>query len=101
MVGAYGRGPREEVRMPRYVALLRAISNIPMVGLRNAVEKLGGTDVTSFGMSGNIFFDGAGTGSSWEVAIERVLKTPAMVRSKQRLKRAVEGNPFRGSAGAA
>ena len=43
--------------MQRYVALLRAISNVAMQPFRQAMEELGFTDVASYGMSGNLLFN--------------------------------------------
>jgi Protein of unknown function (DUF1697) len=43
-------------RVPRYAALLRAISNVEMAPLRRRLESLGFTDVESYGTSGNFLF---------------------------------------------
>lgn len=42
---------------PRYVALLRAITNVPMKPFRRALEELGFTDVESYATSGNLLFN--------------------------------------------
>jgi Protein of unknown function (DUF1697) len=45
------------VSRPRYVALLRAITNVPMKPFRRALEELGFTDVESYATSGNLLFN--------------------------------------------
>jgi uncharacterized protein (DUF1697 family) len=83
-------------RLTRYVAFLRAISNVEMAPFRRALEELGLADVASYGMSGNLLFTDA---SADRVALERRitarLRTPAFVRTGPDLARVVAQDPFR------
>ncbi|MCW5695315.1 MAG: DUF1697 domain-containing protein [Bauldia sp.] len=86
----------------RYVALLRAISNVSMAPFRAALEELGYTGVTSFGMSGNLAFTAnGGTVAEMERRIGAALNTVAIVRTVAELKRAAADNPFRDTGGSA
>lgn len=88
--------------MPRYAALLRAISDVEMAPLRRRLESLGFTDVESFGMSGNFFFT---TERAPRAALEKQiaveLGTHAFVRTQAELAAVADGHPFRGKKGAA
>jgi hypothetical protein len=66
--------------MPRFVALLRAISNVPMQPFRAQMEALRFASVETFGMSGNILFDTPRTDAA---SLERRLRrttVPVMSR---------------------
>jgi uncharacterized protein (DUF1697 family) len=79
----------------RYVALLRAISNVSMTPFREAMEDLGFTDVESYGMSGNLLFNSKGTDmASLERRITSQFGTPAMVRTDSQLARVIAQDPF-------
>jgi len=79
----------------RYVALLRAISNVEMKSFRENMERLGFTDVESYGMSGNLMFN---AGRSDLAALERRITTefgtPALVRTGRELARIIGQDPF-------
>jgi uncharacterized protein (DUF1697 family) len=83
------------VTVPRYVALLRAITHVPMHRFRLGLEELGFMEVESFGMSGNLLFS---TSRSGRAALERVitdrLKARAFVRTRAEMHRIVEHDPF-------
>ena len=86
--------------MARYVALLRAISNVSMAPFREGMEELGYTEVASFGMSGNLIFtaDGAGAGiDAMEERISRKLGAVAIVRSAKDMARAAKVDRFPGA----
>jgi uncharacterized protein (DUF1697 family) len=81
--------------MPRYVALLRAISNLSMAPFRAALEELGFADVVSYGMSGNLVFSTPRTDvAAIEAAIGARLGTTAIVRSRPQLDRIVAADPL-------
>jgi hypothetical protein len=82
--------------MTRYVAFLRAISNVSMEPFRRAMEDLGFADVESFGMSGNLLFNARnGRASSLEDRIAARVRTDAFVRTRLELARMLAGDPFR------
>src|SRR5688572_18398314 len=85
----------------RYVALLRAITNVGMQPFREALEELGFTDVASYGMSGNLIFT---TDRSDRATLERRiaarLGAATFVRTRAELERVVGQDPFRGQPGA-
>lgn len=82
----------------RYVALLRAISNVPMQPFREAMHALGFDDVESYGMSGNLLFTVRETdAASLERRIAARLGTPAMVRTRSQMASILAHDPF-GSA---
>ena len=79
----------------RYVALLRAISNVSMKSFREQMEELGFTDVESYGMSGNLLFNAKGEDKqSLEKRITRQFGTPAMVLTVSQLSRVVSQDRF-------
>jgi uncharacterized protein (DUF1697 family) len=85
----------------RYVALLRAIANVPMLPLRDSLAELGLTDVESHGMSGNLMFSvTAGNPAELETRIGKRLQTAAIIRTASQLAKVVKANPFTGRTGA-
>jgi uncharacterized protein (DUF1697 family) len=87
--------------MQRYVALLRAISNVAMQPFRQAMEELGFTDVQSYGMSGNLLFNSPGSNTeTLERRIAARLRVPAFVRSRSELRRVMAAYPFVNRPGA-
>jgi len=79
----------------QYVALLRAISHVEMKPFREAMEKLGFTDVESYGMSGNIIFNAKRSSlESLEGRIANQFGTDAFVRTSRELARIVSEDPF-------
>ncbi|HEY7470907.1 MAG TPA: DUF1697 domain-containing protein [Gemmatimonadota bacterium] len=79
----------------RYVAFLRAISNVGMKPFRQAIEELGFADVESYGMSGNLLFNARGTDTAgMERRIARRLSAPAFVRTRAELARIVGRDPY-------
>jgi Protein of unknown function (DUF1697) len=82
--------------MPRYAALLRAISNVGMASFRKAMEELGFAEVESYGMSGNLLFTAHRSDpASLERHIAKRFGTPAFVRTRLELARVVAHDPFR------
>jgi uncharacterized protein (DUF1697 family) len=102
------RGPRQSNGEPagdfkkqgaamqrRYVALLRAISNIRMQPFREEMEALGFTDVKSYGMSGNLLFNAERLDpAALERRITARLGVAAIVRTRAELARIVTQDPF-------
>lgn len=85
----------------RYVALLRAISNVPMQPFRQAMEELGFTAVESYGTSGNLLFSAdRSDAAALERRIALRLGTAAFVRGCPELARVAADDPFRGRGGA-
>src|SRR5688572_28061046 len=84
--------------MGRYVALLRAISNVGMAPFREGMEALGYTEVASFGMSGNLIFTAEGGGGidAMEERISGKLGAVAIVRSASEMARAAKTDRFPG-----
>jgi uncharacterized protein (DUF1697 family) len=81
-----------------HVALLRAISNTPMLPFRRAMEELGFTDVESHGMSGNLLFNSnISDQAKLERRISARLGTVALVRTRQEVARIVARDPIRSS----
>jgi uncharacterized protein (DUF1697 family) len=81
----------------RYVALLRAITNVPMKPFRDAMQELGFTDVGSYATSGNLLFDAQTTDAgSLERTIARRLGTDAFVRTRAEMARVVAQDPSHG-----
>jgi uncharacterized protein (DUF1697 family) len=79
----------------RYVALLRAITNVSMKSFREKMEEMGFTDVESYGTSGNLLFNARGKGAtSLEQRITKRFKTPAIVRMDSQLARILAKDPF-------
>lgn len=79
----------------RYVAFLRAISNVGMKPFRDRMEALEFTDVESYGMSGNLLFNARGSDkAAMEKRIAARLGTPAFVRTRTELTRIVGQDPF-------
>lgn len=82
----------------RYVALLRAISNVSMQPFRAALEELGFTDVESYGMSGNFLFNATPSDTGLlERVIAKRLGCATFVRTRQEMAKVVAADPF-GSA---
>jgi uncharacterized protein (DUF1697 family) len=79
----------------RYVVLLRAISNVGMQSFREAMTRLGLTDVESYGMSGNLLFtaDDADT-ALLERRIAAEFGTAAFVRTRSELAKIVHQDPY-------
>lgn len=79
----------------RYVALLRAITNVPMKPLRDAMEELGFTEVESYGTSGNLLFDAQEADPrSLEMRIAGRLGTDVFVRTRTEFARVVAQDPI-------
>lgn len=79
----------------QYVALLRAISNVGMQPFREGLEALGFSDVTSYGMSGNLMFNTDRSDRAWlERSISAHLGVVALVRTRLELVRIVAHDPF-------
>ena len=79
----------------RYVALLRAITNVSMKPFREKMENLGFTDVERYGMSGNLHFNTKRTDlATLERLISKQFGTPAMVRTSSQLTKVVANDPF-------
>ena len=79
-----------------YVALLRAIANVPMQPFRDKLEELGLEDVSSYGMSGNFMFNAQGRDTpSLESRISEGLGARAFVRTRAEMARIVGADPFR------
>lgn len=80
----------------RYVALLRAISNVSMHTFRQAMEELGFTAVESVGMSGNLIFTFAENANitAYERRITARFGTLAVVRTHADLARIAAQDPF-------
>jgi uncharacterized protein (DUF1697 family) len=79
----------------RYVALLRAITNVEMKPFRDRMERLGFADVASYGMSGNLLFNAVGSDiASLESRIAAEFDTVALVRTRPELARIVGQDPF-------
>jgi uncharacterized protein (DUF1697 family) len=74
--------------------MLRAIANVPMAPLREALETLGFDDVESYGMSGNLLFDaGPVRRPALERRIGKHLGTDAFVRTRRQLERVLSADP--------
>lgn len=95
--------------MPTYVALLRGINlgshnKVAMPALRALVEGLGYEDVATYIQSGNVILGTAGSAAAVAdnitkaIAREFRLDVPVVVRSRQQLKKIVDGNPFASKA---
>jgi Protein of unknown function (DUF1697) len=81
----------------RYVALLRAITNVPMKPFRDAMEDMGFTEVESYATSGNLLFEAQTTDArSIERTIAKRLGTDAFVRTRAELARVVARDPLHG-----
>jgi hypothetical protein len=79
----------------RYVALLRAITNVPMKPFRDAMEELGFTNVESYATSGNLLFEAPTTEAGpLERTIARRLDTDAFVRTRAEMARVVAQDPW-------
>jgi uncharacterized protein (DUF1697 family) len=79
----------------RYVALLRAITNVSMKPFRKKMEELGFTNLESYGMSGNLLFNAKGTNiATLEHRISKEFGTPAMVRTRSQLEKVVAQDLF-------
>ncbi len=79
----------------RYVAMLRAITNVSMKSFREQMEDLGLTDVESLGSSGNLIFTANCSDSgSLERQIAARFHTAAVVRSHRELAQIVTRDPF-------
>src|SRR5262245_26560201 len=79
----------------RYVALLRAITNVPMKPFRDALEEMGFTNVESYATSGNLLFDAQPTDArALERRIAECVGTDAFVRTRTELARVVARDPL-------
>lgn len=79
----------------RYVALLRAITNVPMQPFRDAMEEMGFTDVASYGTSGNLLFDAPTTDAgALEHRIAERFGTDALIRTRIEMARVVAQDPL-------
>ena len=86
----------------QYVALLRAISNVPMLPFREALQELGYNDVESYGMSGNLLFNAPGRdAASLERDIAKRLGIVTILRTRAEITRVVALNPLRDYSDAA
>jgi uncharacterized protein (DUF1697 family) len=84
------------VNRPRYVALLRGITNMPMKPFRDAMEDLGCTDVESYATSGNLLFNARSSNpASLERRIAARFHTAAFVRTRTEMARVVAQDPLR------
>ena len=84
------------VQTRRYVALLRAISNVSMQPFREGMEDLGFTDVVSFGMSGNLLFNSSsGDLLLLEKLVSNRFGTAAVIRKRTELARIVAHDPYK------
>lgn len=82
-------------RSHRFLALLRAISNVPMKPFRDAMREMGFTSVESYGMSGNLLFDAATNDTSTlERRIAERFGTDAFVRTRAEIARVVAHDPL-------
>ena len=80
---------------PRYVALLRAITNVPMKPFRRALGELGFTDVESYATSGNLLFNArASDPAALERRIAARVGTAAFVRTRTEMARVVAQDPL-------
>lgn len=79
----------------RYIALLRAITNVEMKSFRVRMEELGFAHVQSYGTSGNLLFN---ADQSDRAALERRIAarfgTAAMVRTRRELAEIVAQDPY-------
>jgi uncharacterized protein (DUF1697 family) len=83
------------VSRPRHVALLRAITNVPMKPFRRALEELGFTDVESYATSGNVLFNArASDPAALERRIAGRVGTAAFVRTRTEMARVVAQDPL-------
>jgi uncharacterized protein (DUF1697 family) len=89
--------------VPRYVGLLRAVNvggrnSVPMPALRELVESLGFTDVSTYIQSGNVLFTSprAVKAQPLESAIAKQfgVKSAVMLRTERELVKALDANPF-------
>ena len=79
----------------RYVVLLRAISNVGMQAFREAMTRLGFTDVESYGMSGNLLFAADRSDRALlEHRIAAQFGTAAFVRTRAELAKIVAQDPY-------
>ncbi len=79
----------------RYVALLRAITNVGMQPFRAGMEALGFTGVASYGVSGNLLFSSdCADKESLERLIAAMFGVAAAVRSRAELARIVARDPL-------
>jgi hypothetical protein len=83
------------VSRPRYVALLRAITNVPMKPFRRALGELGFTDVESCATSGTLLFNARARGpAALERRIATRVGTAAFVRTRIEMARVVAEDPL-------
>ena len=92
--------------MERWIVLLRGINvgghrRLPMADLREAIADLGGEDVRTIGVSGNVVLSADGPSDALEAAVERLVAercgvegVAIVVRSRDELAAVVDGNPF-------
>jgi len=95
-----GRAPPASITLTRasshrFLALLRAISHVPMKPFRDAMEEMGFTSVESYGMSGNLMFDAATNDTSTlERQITQRFGTDAFIRTRAEIARVVAHDPL-------
>jgi len=83
--------------MARYVALMRAIAHTPMAPFRAALEELGFTDVTSFGMSGNLIFSTPPASvARLETQVGEKLGAVIIIRTARQMAAIARADPFFG-----
>lgn len=89
--------------MPTNIALLRGVNvgghnKVPMSALRELIESLGHTDVSTYIQSGNVVFTSTKTATpaSLERAIDKEfgVDTTVMLRTRAQMKRILNANPF-------
>jgi uncharacterized protein (DUF1697 family) len=82
-------------------AFLRGISNVPMQPFRTAFERLGFTEVETFGASGNVLFCANETdASALESRVGETVGAEAFVRRREELATIVAHNPYADVKGA-
>ena len=92
--------------MARQIALLRGINvgghrKVPMAQLRALAEELGFADVRTYVASGNLVFDGEGTGATLEARLEQAIEqtfgfpVDVIVRSAAQWAAHVRANPMK------
>ena len=91
--------------VPTFVVLLRGINlgshnKVPMPALRTLVESLGYEEVTTYIQSGNLILSTKDTAAKVSSAVHDAIAgefgfdVPAVVRTRQQLRKVLDGNPF-------
>jgi len=92
-----------------YVALLRGVNlgshnKVPMAALRELIEGLGYSDVSTYIQSGNVVLSTSDRASMVGDKISKAItqefghEVPVVVRSRQQFQKIVDGNPFAAKA---